>query len=266
MYCSYQQLFISGYKIIIKEEESLALSFIENITTIELSYTINNLDKNSFIILSFIFDENLIFNIDIKNNSNRNISNSSNIFIYYNELYKNENGILTFKITYKKKNVSYQKYNPLLIFKISESNSASILEKNKLNLGFTISKKVNIYYYLEVFKREEGEVMLHNKRLYGELYGYIKSKSKINPYNREEYIKEDKNNQLKFDDNIRKLSFKLNQTEQCENGCYLCITYSHDNYDFNSRVGFEYTLFARILDEEEIGSQIINTPFNEYIF
>ena len=258
--------YINEPKINIKEEEPMVLSFIENLSTIELLYKIKNLSEDSFIILSFIFDENLIFNINIKNESKMVTSNSSNIFIYYNELSKIKNDELTFKITYNKKNASGQKYNPLLIFKLSASNSISILEKNKLNLGFTISKKVNQYYYLEVFKGEEGEVMLHNKRLYGELYGYIKSKSGINPYNKAEYIKEGKNNQLQFNANTRKLSFKLNQTEQCEKGCYLFITYSHDNYDFNSRVGFEYTLLVRIWDEEEIGSQIINIPFNEYIF
>ena len=237
--------YINEPKINIKEEEPMVLSFIENLSTIELLYKIKNLSEDSFIILSFIFDENLIFNINIKNESKMVTSNSSNIFIYYNELSKIKNGNLTFKITYNKEINSDQKYNPLLIFKLSESNSISILEKNKLNLGFTISKKVNQYYYLEVFKGEEGEVM---------------------PYNKAEYIKEGKNNQLQFNANTRKLSFKLNQTEQCEKGCYLFITYSHDNYDFNSRVGFEYTLLVRIWDEEEIGSQIINIPFNEYIF
>ena len=250
----------------INEEEPMALIFNENLSTIEFSYTIKNLTENSFIILSFISDENFIFNVDIKNISNRTISNSFNIFLYYNELSEIENDSLTFNITYFQKNVSEQKYNSLLIFKLIESNSISILEKNKLNFGFTISKEVNQYYYLEVYKGEEGEVILHNKRLYGELYGNIKSKSGINPYNRKEYIKDDKNNQLKFDANTRKLSFKLNQTKQCEDGCYLFITYYHDNYDFSSRVGFEYTLLARIWDKDEIGSQIINIPFNEYIF
>jgi len=258
--------YINEPKIDIKEEESMALIFNELLSTIKFTYKIKNLTEDSFIILSFISDENLIFNVDIKSISKRIISNSSNIFIYYDDLSKIKNGILNFKITHSKENISEQKYNKLLIFKLIESNSISIIEKNKLNLGFTISKKINQYYYLEVFKGEEGEVMLHNKRLYGELYGVIKSKSEIIPYNISEYIKEDKNNQLKFDANTRKLSFKSHQTEQCENGCYLLITYSHDNYNFNPKIGFEYTLLSRIWDEEEIGSQMINIPFNEYIF
>ena len=258
--------YLGESKIIIKEEESMVLRFIENLWTIELLYNIKNLTRDNFITLSFIFDENLIFNVEIKNVSNRIISNSSNIFLYYEELSKIENGILTIKITHSNESILELKYNPLLIFKIIESNSISILEKNKLNLGFTTSKKVNQYYYLEVFKGEEGEVMLHNKRLYGELNGFIKSKSGINPYNKIEYMKGDAYYQLQFDATTRQLSFKSNQTEQCEKGCYLFLRYSHDNYNFNSRVGFEYTLLTRIWDEEKIDSQIINIPFNEYIF
>ena len=156
MYCSYQQLFISGYKIIIKEEESLALSFIENITTIELSYTINNLDENSFIILSFIFDENLLFNIDIKNILNRTISNSSNIFLFYNELSKIKNGLLTIKITYSKENTSEEKNNSLLIFKLIESNSISILEKINLIQALLFQKK-QINIIIQKFLKEKKE-------------------------------------------------------------------------------------------------------------
>ena len=110
----------------------MALSFIENITTIELSYKINNLDENSFMILSFTFDENLLFNVDIKNILNRTISNSSNIFLFYNELSKIENDLLTIKINYSKENTSEEKNNSLLIFKLIESNSISILEKINL--------------------------------------------------------------------------------------------------------------------------------------
>jgi len=256
--------YISKPKINITSKESMILNFIENFSTIELSYNIKNLteNKDSFMILSFKFDENAIFNVDIENNTlNRDISYSSNIFLFYDDLSKNEKNILTINIECKLENC-----NSLLIFKIFESNSISILEKNKLSIGFTNSKKVNQYYYLEVFKGEEGEIMLHNKRLYGELYGIIKSKSEINKFNKTVYANKREYNQLQFNANTRKLSFNLSQTKQCEEGCYLLLTYSHDDYYFNSTVGFEYTLLTRIWNVEEIGSEIINIPFNEYIF
>jgi len=244
----------------------MAISFNETIPYIILLYKIQNLNEDSFVSLSFIINENNNFNVDIKNELNRNISSTSNIFLDYSKLSKIENNKLTIKIMLNKENISAQKYNVVLIFKLIESNSISILRKNILNIGFTISKQVNQYYYLEIIKGDEGEIMLHNKRLYGELFGIIKPKSNINPYNESQYIKEDKYNQLQFDAHTLKLRFKSYQTKQCEKGCYLFITYSYYNDDYDTIVGFEYTLLARIWDEEDIDPQIIDIPINEYIF
>ena len=225
-----------------------------------------NLNNNSFIILSFIFDEYYTFNVEI-NNKPKNILNTSNIFLDYNSLSSIENNSLKINISYIRNNMTEVVNNAVLIFRLFESNSISILQKNNLNIGFTISNKVKQYYYLEVFKGEEGEIMLHDKRFYGELYGVIKPKSRIKPYNETtEYIKKASNSKLKFDNHILKLSFKSKNTKKCEEGCYLLITYTHDNFEFNQTIGSEFTLLVRIWDKEEIGSQIINIPFNEYIF
>jgi len=254
----------------IKEKESMALSFFDDIPFINLSYKIKN-NNDGFTTLSFLFDGNYTFNVDINNNKiNKEISYSSKIFLENSKLSINENDKLTIKITLNKEKKFIQNHEPVIIFKLFESNSISILEKNNLNMGFTSSKKDNQYYYLEIFKGEEGEIMIHNKRLYGELYGIIKPKSNINgTITPSEYDKKDDDNQLQFDALTLKLSFKSNQTEQCEKGCYLLVKYSHDDYNSNynnSIVGFEYTLLVRIWDQEETGSQIINIPFNEYIF
>jgi len=254
----------------IKEKESMALSFFDDLPFIILSYKIEN-NNEGFTTLSFLFDGNYTFNVDINNNKiTKEISYSSKIFLENSKLSINENENLTIKITLNKEKKFIQNQEPVIIFKIMESNSISILEKNNLNMGFTYSQKDNQYYYLEVFKGEEGEIMIHNKRLYGELYGIIKPKSNINgTITPSEYDKKDNDNQLQFDALTLKLSFKSYQTEQCEKGCYLLVKYSHDDYNSsynNSIVGFEYTLLVRIWDEEETGSQIINIPFNEYIF
>jgi len=260
-------LYMDKFEINIEEKESMALSFNENLPYIILLYKIKNLNEDSFVTLSFIVDENISFNIDIKNELNRNISSTSNIFLDYSKLSKIRNDTLTIKIIFNKESISRPKYNATLIFKLIESNSISILRKNILNQGFTISKKVNQYYYLEIVKGEEGEIILHNKRLYGELFGIIKPKLNINPYNKSHYIEQYKYNELQFDPHTLKLSFKSYQTKQCKKGCYLFITYKHYNNDYNNQiVGFEYTLLTRIWDEEEISPQIIDISFNEYIF
>ena len=131
-------LYIDKFEITIKEKESMALSFTEFIPYIILQYKIQNLNEDSFIILSFIVDENNIFNIDINNELNRNISSNTNIFLDYSKLSNIENDTLTIKIIFNKENISEKKYNVALIFKLIESNSISILRKNILNQGFTI--------------------------------------------------------------------------------------------------------------------------------
>jgi hypothetical protein len=118
--------YIDKYEINIKEKESMALSFNETIPYIILLYKIQNLNEDSFVTLSFMFDENISFNVDIKNESNRNISNTSNIFLDYSKLSKIENDTLTIKIMLNKENISEPKYNTALIFKLIESNSISI--------------------------------------------------------------------------------------------------------------------------------------------
>ena len=254
------------YKLDIEKEKYMSFSFTKNLPYIILSYKIENIN-DGFTTLSFIPDVNYIFDVKINNEINKIISNSSNIFLENSKLSKNT---LTINITLNEKNNLEENYESVLIFRLIESNSTSIIEKNCLHLGFTTSKRDYQYYYLEVFKGEEGEIMIHNKRLYGELYGVIKPKLGINPYNREVYTKkDDEDNHLQFDALTLKLSFKSYQTEQCENGCYLLLNYSHDDYNSNNKnsiVGFEYSLLVRIWDEEETGSQIINIPFNEYIF
>ena len=255
------------YKLNIEKKVYMAFNFNENLPYIVLSYKIKNLN-DGFTTLSFIPDGNYIFDVIINNNEiKKNISNSSNIFLENSKLNNNK---LTIKITLNNQNKLGANYESVLIFKLIESNSTSLLEKNNLNLGFTYSKKDNQYYYLEIFKGEEGEIMIHNKRLFGELYGFIKPKLDVNDVLKpENYEKNDNNNKLQFDALTLKLSFKSYQTEQCEEGCYLLVRYSHDDYySFcnNSIVGFEYTLLVRVWDEEETGSHIINIPFNEYIF
>ena len=50
-----------------------------------------------------------------------------------------------------------------MIVKVSGNNSPFYLQKNILNLGFMPINTFNHYYYMEIFKGEEGEIMLHNK-------------------------------------------------------------------------------------------------------
>jgi len=253
-------VYINDFTLIEDDKEIVALLFGTNLK--KLTYQMSNTKKNNFIAFSFMFDNIASFNVTTPDGSIRVISNSTKLFFDSDYLEKLNKTTITITITPRSTN------EVLLFLKVIESDSISMLQKNYLNQGFITSNTTNQYYFMEIFNEEEGEIMLHNKRQNGELFGIIKPKS-INPYNISEYLLNNElNNSLEFDNHNQKLSFKSLETENCEKGCYLLITFVHqENVSHIPIVGFEFTLLARIWDEENyLNTPIINIAFNEYIF
>ena len=160
-----------------------------------------------------------------------------------------------------------------MIVKISGNNSLFYLQKNFLNLGFMPINTSEHYYYMEIFKGEEGEIMLYNKIHNVHLLYQIINKNNIDEneilenhdyFPKYNYNENSINN--KYNDFSKKLNFYNNETEDCENGCYLLITYYTSKVNMKYLDGIEYTLLARIWDEVEFKSQIVNIPLNEYVF
>jgi len=155
-----------------------------------------------------------------------------------------------------------------MIVQIIQNNKTPFyLRKNQLNLGFIPNELDCHYFYMEVFKGEEGEIMLFNKRQNGILMSKIsKKKDNLIPN-----IKDFQTNTKGFIDlnfNIynQKLSFSSTQTKNCQSGCFLLITYYSNISKSLNITGTEFSILSRIWDEEEFISQIINIPLNEYIF
>ena len=251
----------SNLTLFVEENEPTILYFDkDNLETINLSY---NISKNtSFLALSFSFNEVSKFNINIKDIIDTTISNSTTIFLDSDSLKKIKDDNLYIKIEQNENS-----YPSFLNFQIIKPNSIYILQRNYINKGFITSNSSKQYYYMEVFE-EEGEIMLHNKRNNGKLFGLIKPKNEVKyPFNMSEYLTEDKDNKLEFNEHTQKLSFNSGHTKDCKKGCYLLLTYKNENIDnANPLIGYEYTLFARIWDVEDFSPQIINIPLNEYIF
>ena len=156
-------------------------------------------------------------------------------------------------------------------FKIIEKDSISLLQKNALNYGFLTSKTSYQYFYTEVFQGEEGELVLHNKRIYGRLYGKIVNKAEIS--------KEDLNNISIYPNNITnssyildfnyhtcQLNFSYINTSTCSDGCYLLISFEqkHSEGDF-PLIGYEFTILTRFWNYTDYISEIVDIPFNEYL-
>ena len=219
-------------------------------------------------IISFFIKEAIKFKIEISDGENNIINRNIN--------YK-ENIIIKPKIS--KGNYTILIYpdeeiiNSTMIVKITHSNSSPFyLKQNQLNLGFIPIEVDHYYYYMKVFKGEEGEIQLFNKRQNGILLSKIIKKNKgeiipnINefPKNNENYMFS--NYYLKFNLYSQNLMFNSSHTEKCEEGCFLLITY-YSNISKSLEIkGTEFSILSRIWDEEEFSSQIINIPLSEYIF
>ena len=267
--------------------DSSHIYFDGNLKNIQLDYHINEINLDEPVALSISFNQKSTFEINVEKDNeiiNKIISNSTNIFLTSQYQQGDE---IHFKIKHVDESA------PVFVaFKMIKKNSISILEQNNLNLGFISSKIKYQYYYMEVFKEQEGEIMLHNKRTKGELFAFLIEKEKISnlsdinlypklsePTPSNSNILSDSNDlcdsvnsyysseaMLEYNPHTAKLYFNYKNTSKCENGCYLLMTYYKEIIDESlPLIGYEYTILSRIWDYYEYSPQIINIPFNEYI-
>ena len=252
--------------------DSSNIYFDNNFKEIHFSYKINNSNLDTPIALFLSFNKKSQFNVSItesgndNNEINKNILNST--FIFFGNEFKEGN-----QLNIKIRHINYT--NPVFMnIKVikNKNNSISVLEQNNLNFGFITSNIEYQYYYMEVFKDQEGEIMLHNKRQKGILFAYLVEKSKISDLNdTDNYPKIQSETDIEYNQHTLRLYFNNTKTSKCENGCYLLLSYYNEIYDYqdednNDIIGYEYTILSRIWDCIEFSPQIINIPFNEYIF
>ena len=263
-------------ELYIKEKEPFMLNFNNTLNEIQLIYEINKSEQYP-IVISFFIKERVKFEINVDNGENETfskiISYEDKVLIKKNFFPKNSLYIyISIKMLEKDKNA-------VMIAKINGNHlTPNYLQKNFLNLGFIPNFATYQYYYMEVFKGEEGEIIINNKRYNGVLISKIIPKGNLNEYhiinntkyfpneNESHYFLSDET-YLVYNEHFQKLSFISDQTTDCDNGCYLLITYYSNDLNRNKYIiGTEFTLLTRIWDEEEFKSQIINIPLNEYIF
>ena len=131
--------------------------------------------------------------------------------------------------------------------------------------GFMPNNIEKQLFYMEVFKNEEGEILLNNKMFNGTLISKIISKKLVGD-NIIEYFQNDDNDLLKFNSYSQKLKFNSSKTNNCEEGCYLLITYLSKAFKIGKITGTEFSLSCRIWNEDNYIPRIISIPLNEYIY
>ena len=250
----------------IKEENPTVFYFNKELKNLKLSFDLGDyFNNNTFITFSFIFYEKATFKINIpgiKYGQERIISNSHNVFLTkksFKDFSSLENIIIDLEL------IDYT--DPVLVqFRvITNGFNPQILQKNYLNQGFITSDLKYQHYYIEIFKGEEVEIMLHDKRQYGKLIGKIEDKNKTALLNSSFPDEENDNNDFK--ENIKKLSFSYESTEKCDKGCYLLISYFHNTFEEKEDIiGYEFTLLPKIWNKEDFSdTNIVNIPEKEYI-
>ena len=258
----------NNFHLKIKEENSTVFYFNKALTSMKLSFEAKEYFKNknnTFITFSFIFYEKATFKInipEIKYGQERIISNSHNVFL-------TQNSFPDFRsldiITISLEQINYS--NPVLVqFRvITKSFNPQILQKNYLNQGFITSDLKYQYYYMEIFQGEEVEIMLHDKRQNGKLLGTIMNKTNFS-LTEKSFHEEIDNNY--FQENIQKLTFSYEKTDSCVQGCYILISYFHNDFETEKEIiGYEFTLLSRIWSKEDFSdTNIVNIPEKEYIF
>ena len=253
-------------KLYLNEKEPTLIYFDSNLDKMTLFYEPTILTEP--IVFSFFIKENVIFEAKIMNTEipKRIIAYKDNIIVNHIERDMLDEDKYTSIIV--NKNKASNKYATMIVRVSGENSSPFYLQKNLLNLGFMPLNVNNHYYYMEVFKGEEGEIMIHNKINNAFLRSRIIDKNEIEDIldikNFPEFNKKEEYNQ--YNDFSKKLYFSSNETNNCENGCYLLITYYSPNISLKEIDGIEYNLLARVWDENEFKSQIINIPLNEYVF
>ena len=252
-------------ELVLNEKEPVLFYFNENIQNLNLIYNHNN--NENPIIVSFFIKEKTRFRIECNEGEEK-----INKIIYYKEtiIIKPNSSKVQYKISIPR----IDHINSTMIIKVSGNNSSSFyLQKNFLNFGFIPQNEICQYYYMKVYKGQEGEILLNNKRLNGMLMSQIKNiNENENISNFDTFPECNKNiklsnEYLQYDEYNNKLSFNSSNTKKCEDNCYLLVTYYSDQHNYNINItGNEYTLLTRVWDEDDFISQLISIPLNEFIF
>ena len=258
------------------KEDSIFYFDSQDLNSLNISYEIKNFSNDSFASLFFQFNGKSNFSINIINKNefnpsiviSKNIYNSTYIFLNSDNLHTIlPNESINLNIIIEKNDNKAVKMS----FKIIEKEMISMLKKDALNYGFMTTQSTYQYYYMEVFKREEGQIMLHNKRFYGQLIAKIVNKTEINESQLNDtsiYPKESNSdsNYLKYYQNSLQLMYDYKDTLKCFEGCYILITYEQTKCEgYYPKTGYEFTLLSRSWNYSDYIPQIVDIPFNEYI-
>ena len=242
-------LYVSGYEtqdiytsseIVIPENINQKIIFDNNLKQVRFLYPHSDIYKDLALYINVI--DKGIYTIKMYLNNIKYhfreflLSASQIFFIDVNDIYIDcrENSFcnIIFEVEYIKEIELIGKNNPMIELTIRQIiNTPSYLKKNQIKQDFVYGDKY-YYFYTDIGKKDVGEITVNFLRYYGDVYGRIVPKDLKNPEEnanwrgiyRMPFIKE--KDGLSYNGYIKKLSFGIEETEDCIEGCYLLLSIS----------------------------------------
>ena len=134
------------------------------------------------------------------------------------------------------------------------------------------------YYYIDIERGEDGEIILDLKRGTGFMFAKLVKKEII--LNSENYpnawsqkvilpTEKDFDRRVSFDPCTQKIKYDKKITEECSNGCFLVFgVATKDNFtEFQNLFTFEYSIIVRYIETgmSNLDKIAVNVPMNEFI-
>ena len=265
-------------QIVISDNEPKQIVFKNEIKEIEYIYPHNNIKNDVIIQLKLLdiakYDVEVSFGF--KKMYTYNQTGDDIIYIHHNEwkdiMTSDDICPLVIKI---KKISSFEVKEPKLVVAIKtvQDNIPSYLKKNQAQIDFLLGNNTQ-YYYTDLGKGEEGYAIVNYHRGSGRIYGKIvqKNTDKIEEGAnwREKYkFPETVEESMEFYGYIKKIMIRKNETDKCQDGCYLLLTLrssvlSEKYYDFREHP-FNIMIHTSTPDSQKDTIPIISIPLNEYI-
>ena len=156
----------------------------------------------------------------------------------------------------------------------SKEEIPSFISKSKLRRD-VITGNYHQYFFTEVGKNEQGNVNVNFDYGGGNVYGRIikKNENEGSGWMNRYILPNENNNMLKYDYYTKKIYYDIENTQDCEYGCYLFLKvepYFFDEYYKYENIAYPISLSIESIDGslDTITQNLLNSidiPINEYI-
>ena len=233
--------------------EGIPQIFIFNENHKIIKYTYHVANRSDDVIIDFELLEKTTYEVIIYIQDSRfkyEISRNVHLLIYKEEIgfYCEENQICIIRMYII---LAENGKTPRLETTISQTNEPPLyLEKNSVQEEILIGNNYK-YYYLDIGKGQTGYIIADYKRGNGNIYGKIVPKNQIDESSNADWrgFHFPKEKYLDYDSYLKKLIINEKDTNICESGCYLLLTfqfYSSENDKENNLRSHQLLIINRI--------------------